>query len=179
MPDRRTQLADAALALVAGKGLKGLTHRAVDAAASVSEGTTSNYFRSRAALVAAAVDRVEELDVQLWQSMSAEGMPASVSELADRIAGAILALTQEHADLSRARLVFALDKPEAVEAGHTRFLTALEQILLALAVPDAPALARAVADYGDGAVLHALTARRTRPLDRGEAGTAIRRLLGA
>ena len=42
MPDRRTQLLDAALAVVADKGMKGLTHRAVDAAAELADGTTSN-----------------------------------------------------------------------------------------------------------------------------------------
>ena len=65
MPDRRTQLLDAALAVVADKGMKGLTHRAVDAAAEVAEGTTSNYFRNRAALVEAVLDRLEHLDGQL------------------------------------------------------------------------------------------------------------------
>ena len=58
MPDRRTQLLDAALAVVADKGMKGLTHRAVDAAAELAEGTTSNYYRNRATLVDAVLDRL-------------------------------------------------------------------------------------------------------------------------
>ena len=79
MPDRRTQLLDAALAVVADKGMKGLTHRAVDAAAEVAEGTTSNYFRSRAALVEAALDRLEHLDGQLLRDQAAHQpeMPGS------------------------------------------------------------------------------------------------------
>ena len=65
MPDRRTEIADAAVAIVAAKGLKGLTHRAVDAQAGLAVGTTSNYFSSRASLVAAAVDHVEARDARL------------------------------------------------------------------------------------------------------------------
>ena len=51
---------DAAIRLVAGAGLRGLTHRAVDAAAGLAEGSTSAYFRTRAALVSALVSRLDE-----------------------------------------------------------------------------------------------------------------------
>ena len=51
MPDRRTTLLDAALELVGTQGMRGLTHRAVDAAADLPPGSTSNYFRTRAALL--------------------------------------------------------------------------------------------------------------------------------
>src|SRR5689334_12612875 len=111
MPDRRTQLADAALAVVATQGLKGLTHRAVDAQAGVAVGTTSNYFRNRAALVGAAVDRVEELDSLLLQQDGME-RPTSTAALAEQIAGAVMGLANENAQLTRARFVFALDQPE-------------------------------------------------------------------
>jgi len=66
--DRRTLVADAALDVVAAHGMKGLTHRAVDAASGSPAGTTSNYFRTRAALVAAAVDRLEQRDLELWSA---------------------------------------------------------------------------------------------------------------
>ncbi|HEX5919668.1 MAG TPA: TetR family transcriptional regulator, partial [Nocardioides sp.] len=46
MPDRRTVLLDAALELVGTQGMRGLTHRAVDAAAGLPAGSTSNYFRT-------------------------------------------------------------------------------------------------------------------------------------
>ncbi|WP_101847912.1 TetR/AcrR family transcriptional regulator [Zhihengliuella sp. ISTPL4] len=57
---RRRQLADAALAVLAREGSRGLTHRAVDAEAQVPGGTTSNYFRSRDALIEGLVDRIGE-----------------------------------------------------------------------------------------------------------------------
>ncbi len=120
MQDRRTELADAALAVVAAKGLKGLTHRAVDAQAGVAVGTTSNYFRSRAALIGAAVDRVEERDRLLLQQGGRE-IPTSVATLAEQIAGAVMGLAHENAELTRARFAFALDQPDVVAAGHERW----------------------------------------------------------
>lgn len=63
-PSRRLQLADAAVAILARDGAHGLTHRAVDVEAGVPKGTTSNYFRTRGALVEAAAHRVGELHRQ-------------------------------------------------------------------------------------------------------------------
>jgi AcrR family transcriptional regulator len=57
---RRRQLADAGLAVLAQEGSRGLTHRAVDAAAGVPTGTTSNYFHSRQALIEGLVERIGE-----------------------------------------------------------------------------------------------------------------------
>jgi DNA-binding transcriptional regulator YbjK len=58
--ERRAALADAGLAVLAGEGARGLTHRAVDTAAGVPAGTTSNYFRTRAALLEGLVARIWE-----------------------------------------------------------------------------------------------------------------------
>jgi AcrR family transcriptional regulator len=46
-PERRASLLDSAIDVLADEGARGLTFRAVDAAANVPTGTTSNYFRSR------------------------------------------------------------------------------------------------------------------------------------
>ena len=61
--DRRAVLADAAIALVADHGMRGLTHRAVDLAAQMPQGTTSAYFRTRSALLVAVVQRLSEIGV--------------------------------------------------------------------------------------------------------------------
>ncbi|WP_305093090.1 TetR/AcrR family transcriptional regulator [Prescottella sp. R16] len=58
--ERRQLLADAGLTVLADQGARGLTHRAVDREAGVPVGTTSNYFRSRDALVAGLVARIGE-----------------------------------------------------------------------------------------------------------------------
>ncbi len=57
---RRRIIADAGLTVLATDGSRGLTHRTVDIVAGVPVGTTSNYFRSREALIAGLVDRIGE-----------------------------------------------------------------------------------------------------------------------
>ncbi len=56
--DRRIVLADAGLNVLATAGARGLTHRAVDRAAGIAEGSTSYYFRTRMALLRACADRL-------------------------------------------------------------------------------------------------------------------------
>ena len=57
---RRRAITDAGLGVLARQGARGLTHRAVDKAASLPAGTTSNYFRSRDALIEGLVTRIGE-----------------------------------------------------------------------------------------------------------------------
>jgi DNA-binding transcriptional regulator YbjK len=59
-PERRHALADAGLRVLAESGARGLTHRAVDTEAGVPLGTTSNYFRSRDALLGGLGERIME-----------------------------------------------------------------------------------------------------------------------
>ncbi|GAB2696046.1 TetR/AcrR family transcriptional regulator [Thalassiella azotivora] len=72
-PGRRTQLLDAAIALLGSSGARGLTHRAVDAEAAVPVGTCANYFPRRADLVVGVGERSFELlspDVQRLEPMA-------------------------------------------------------------------------------------------------------------
>ncbi|MBL0781565.1 TetR family transcriptional regulator, partial [Streptomyces albidoflavus] len=57
---RADRIADAALALLAERGLRGLTHRAVDEAAGLPQGSTSNHARTRLALLRTVVRRQAE-----------------------------------------------------------------------------------------------------------------------
>ncbi len=59
-PQRRAELADAGLRVLANSGARGLTHRAVDSEADVPKGTCSNYFKSRDELLNALADRILE-----------------------------------------------------------------------------------------------------------------------
>jgi DNA-binding transcriptional regulator YbjK len=69
--DRRTSIASAALRVLEAGGSKGLTHRAVDREAGLAEGSTSNYFRTRDALLTAALHRLAELEQPTLQAMEA------------------------------------------------------------------------------------------------------------
>jgi DNA-binding transcriptional regulator YbjK len=60
---RRRDLCDVAIELLAADGARGLTHLRVDRHAGLADGTTSFYYQTRAALLRAAMDRVIELDI--------------------------------------------------------------------------------------------------------------------
>ncbi|MGB8791148.1 MAG: TetR family transcriptional regulator [Mycobacterium sp.] len=60
---RRRELCDAAIELLAQDGARGLTHLRVDRRAGVADGSTSFYFHTRADLLRAVTDRVVSQDV--------------------------------------------------------------------------------------------------------------------
>lgn len=64
-PDqRRRELCDTAIRLLADDGVKGVSHLKVDRKSGVPDGTTSFYFRTRSALLQAVAVRVSELDLK-------------------------------------------------------------------------------------------------------------------
>ncbi|QUR69279.1 TetR/AcrR family transcriptional regulator [Mycobacterium spongiae] len=67
-PARRTQILDTAIDILADVGVGGLTHRHVDDQAGLPAGTTSNYFRTRQALLEATAARTVDLH---WQRVGA------------------------------------------------------------------------------------------------------------
>jgi DNA-binding transcriptional regulator YbjK len=82
-------IADTAIEVLAQKGMRGLTHRAVDQEASFPLGTTSYYFRTRQALLEAAGRRVleifyEEYSTLQRQSKSPSGLVGAVAMLIRR-----------------------------------------------------------------------------------------------
>lgn len=81
-PGRRRALADAAIDLLAASGVHGVTHRAVEKTAGLPQGTASNYFRSREALLVAAAERIVELHRADTERAAQDHEPA-----ADRAAG--------------------------------------------------------------------------------------------
>ena len=87
-PQRRVQLADVAMQVLAQKGSRGLTHRAVDAAAGAPPGTTSRYFRSRDALLGAVVEHALQLHLVDVDPNSAE-LTIGEDDLADQLAAVV------------------------------------------------------------------------------------------
>jgi DNA-binding transcriptional regulator YbjK len=61
---RATVLLDTAISVIAERGLRGLTHRAVDAQAGLPSGSASYYFRTRSALLQGVLSRLLELDAE-------------------------------------------------------------------------------------------------------------------
>lgn len=68
--ERRRELCDAAIEVLAEHGSRGLTHGQVDRYAGVPDGTTSYYYRTRAALLRGVGKRVADIDVANLRSVS-------------------------------------------------------------------------------------------------------------
>ena len=66
--ERRTLILDAAIDLLCDDGVGGLTHRQLDSRTGLPAGTTSNYFRTRQALLEATASRTVDLH---WQRVEA------------------------------------------------------------------------------------------------------------
>lgn len=84
--ERRRDLCDTAIQLLADDGAKGVSHLKVDRKAGVPEGTTSFYFRTRSALLLAVAERLAELDLANLQSVadnaeSTKTSPSSLSQV--------------------------------------------------------------------------------------------------
>ncbi|SEG93464.1 DNA-binding transcriptional regulator, AcrR family [Thermomonospora echinospora] len=92
--DRRDRLRDAAITVLAEAGGRGLTHRAVDAAAEVPPGTAKNYFPTRDALLRAVAERCLEQYREIMAHLAAgpgptgrEGLVAMLRALIADVAG--------------------------------------------------------------------------------------------
>ncbi|OCB26393.1 TetR family transcriptional regulator [Mycobacterium malmoense] len=69
---RRRELCDAAIEVLAEHGSRGLSHERVDRAAGVPVGSTSYYYRTRSALLQGVAARVAEIDTANLQSVLSE-----------------------------------------------------------------------------------------------------------
>lgn len=131
---RSEVIADAAISLLAGGGLRALTHRAVDEAAGLPQGSTSNHARTRAALIEAAVRR---LAVRESQVISFEEMPRGedADELADGLALAMSRYLTRDPSLLIARYELALEitrRPELREMYVRTGTSAFREPLMAM-----------------------------------------------
>lgn len=178
--DRRTLIADAALALIAEQGARGLTHRGVDKQAGLPAGSTSYYCRRRADLLILAVRRHAELDhaqlLQLGGKLQAKALvkaqgKASAGDNAAAYAAGELA-TWIHAQsrlqvTARFELFLAASREPAlaeVLAGQRqRFQNAAETVLRAAGVPRPRAAAVALIALIEGLLLERVRAEAQLP----------------
>jgi DNA-binding transcriptional regulator YbjK len=99
MGDRRTQLLDAGLELVATEGLGGLTHEALGARAQVPAGSTEECFPTREALIQGVTERCIERELEMATGprpeieASPEGIAAAFGHFVLRALGEDRAVT--------------------------------------------------------------------------------------
>jgi AcrR family transcriptional regulator len=99
--DRKVLLADAAIDVLGRDGLRALTHRAVDTRAGLPQGTCSYHHRTRRSLLAAALNRIADLDRADMVSTETTPVDAAVVVLGRWLGPGRVR--------SRARLVLMLD----------------------------------------------------------------------
>ncbi|GAA1985877.1 TetR/AcrR family transcriptional regulator [Isoptericola halotolerans] len=102
-PSRVNRVLDAGIEVIGTEGLRALTHRAVDAAAGLPNGSTSNLFRTREALLQAMTARLVEVELVGWERRAARDRPASPDMLATTLAATVQQLTGPLRTLSVAR----------------------------------------------------------------------------
>jgi DNA-binding transcriptional regulator YbjK len=93
-------LADAAIAILASRGIHQLTHRNVDQHAGLPVGTAANYFPQRDELLAAAAHRIVELHLAGMAAATGAppSRPLSRSDLANLIGDSLYVAATEYRD---------------------------------------------------------------------------------
>ncbi|AQW47727.1 TetR/AcrR family transcriptional regulator [Streptomyces violaceusniger] len=160
---RAELIADTALGLLAERGMRGLTHRAVDEAAGLPLGSTSNHARTRAALLKAAVRRLAQREAEVLtpdeMPRSAEAAPDGadpVAELADALSLALHRSLTAQRELLIARYELALEatrRPELREfydATGRGFREPLEAMMTALGSTEPRRHARSLVAWCEG-----------------------------
>lgn len=176
-PDRKTLIADAAIALLGSVGARGLTHRAVDAQAGLPAGSTSFYCRSRLDLLRLTLRRHASLDLaDLEADALRVAQPTWSRE--DLLALVAHRVREWLAPAQRARLVarfelflLASREPELAEIVRelrAQFLLATQAALVRAGVSEPEARARMLAQFVDGHLLDCVGADQAQPLDEGQ-----------
>ncbi|MDP3341222.1 TetR/AcrR family transcriptional regulator [Frigidibacter sp.] len=133
---RREIILDAALSLVAREGLGALTHRGTDAAAGLPPGSTSYYFRRKADLLQALIDRLAErlqaesevLKTAFTTILADQGRDAAFAFVADEL----VVCAHEDRDLLIARLeiMLAASRDPALSGASERLAQAAMRPML-------------------------------------------------
>ncbi len=159
--DRRTTLLDAAIEIVGTHGMRGLTHRAVDAAAGVPAGSTSNHFRTRDALLIGIMERFMRRERAMVPTPS--GPPTSRRELVEALAAYARQSVDEGRTVSLARYAILVEsaqrpalRPDVARGADEVDTWALELVRRA-GSRDPERDEGIIANYLTGLVLHELS----------------------
>jgi DNA-binding transcriptional regulator YbjK len=181
--DRRTVIADAAISTIAREGLRGFTHRAVDRTAGLAEGSTSYYFRTREALLFAALARMAELDTLDVGDVPELGGTVDLDTLADLVAAVVRRWLTDGRERALARFELTLEstrrpalRARMMSYGATFRLMA-EQTIAAAGASEPQRRARTLVAHLDGLLLHQLTRVGAGELDEADLRAACRDLL--
>ncbi len=162
MSARAQRILDAAIQLVGAEGIRALTHRAVDAAAGLPIGSTSNLYRTREALLRAMVVRMVDAEFAGWDQLAAKMRTETVEDFVDALVELIELLSGPMRALSVARyslfMEAARDPELAAEMGRAagRVASVTTQWLRQLGSRDPEVQTPIVMAYLDGLIVHRL-----------------------
>ena len=184
--DRRAVVADAALAVLAQGGSRGLTHRAVDAQAGLPAGSTSYYHRSRAALLTACVQRLVQMDHAELDAMTPLVAARSAETLAEALAGVLQRWLTADRSQHLARYALSLEslrRPELaaeLHRGGAEIRARIADVLSGLGAPDPQRQAAVLVACIDGLLFDGIAgANATTPVDPAAVRAAARDLVRA
>lgn len=177
MATQRERALDAAVELLGTQGLRALTHARVDERAGLPKGSTSNYFRTRKALLLGVRGRLADLDTS---AVGAALLPASSDELVEVLCDLLDHITRDRRVPTTARLVLFLEAShdELLRESMTRDREAMESIVVValarLGARDPVTAAAAVAACFEGLLLHRIARH-----DESEARAVFELVVGA
>jgi DNA-binding transcriptional regulator YbjK len=155
-PSRSDLVADTALALLAERGMRGLTHRAVDEAAGLPQGSTSNLARTRQALLELAVRRLADREARVLALHEMPDPRAGTGSLADALALATHRALTRNRELTLARYELALEatrRPELrayFDATGARFRDQLAALVTGMGSTDPARHTLSLIAWADG-----------------------------
>jgi DNA-binding transcriptional regulator YbjK len=181
--DRRTLITDAAVTTLAAEGMRGFTHRAVDRAAGLPEGSTSYYFRTREALMAGTLARMADLDIAEAGDLPQLGGVADLERLTELVTALIrrFLTTGRTRTLARYELSLESTRRPALRATLLEHGAAIrgmaEHLLTAAGVPEPRRRGHALVAQIDGLVFDQVAGAGT--LDDADLHAACRAMLAA
>ncbi|MEV6432334.1 TetR/AcrR family transcriptional regulator [Nocardia sp. NPDC051463] len=161
MPTKRESVLDSAIEILGSRGLRALTHRAVDDDSGMPSGSTSNYFRTREALLCGVAERLEQRDYVDWEALSRIPAPTTVDQLVDGLALLVIHAVTVDRTRTLARYAMFLEAQTmpalqtSVQRGHERLTEWIASMLRTVA--PGTTVAKLLVDYLDGVLLHQLT----------------------
>lgn len=125
----RERVLDAATTLLGTEGLRALTHTRIDAKAGVPKGSTSNYFRTRAAVLDGVVAWMYDVE---RPSVSAAYSPDTPEEFATALADLFEQMTGPGRVMTTARLVLLMEASHdaVVRDAMARGRTGMESMII-------------------------------------------------
>lgn len=159
MTSIRERVLDAAISLLATGGVRALTHARIDERAGLPKGSTSNYFRTRAALVVGVADWIVERELPMVTGAFA---PRSPDELVDTMCAALRFSTRDNRELTTARLMLFMEAShntelrEALSRGRATIEAAVVPALASMGAMNPQVAAETVAACFEGLILHSI-----------------------